>query len=375
MKIAMYTICKNEEKHVERWLRSAAEADGIFVLDTGSEDRTRELFQDRVNLHVATFHPFRFDTARNMILNQIPEDYDLAVFLDLDEQLEPGWRAKIEAITVPYDSLSFRMIFNREADGAPGLVYHRVQAHRLNKFVWMYPAHEILFPLRPDTIELTTDIEVEHLPDREKSRSDYLSLLETGAQEMPHDQRMCQYLAREYMYREQYHDAILQYTRHLEICREPALRSESYRNLARCYQQTYSESQAEFALLRALAETPYQREPYGELSSFYQQQGDTQRCLAFALACLSIPESERYILRERKYYREWPHHMAAWAYEQLGARDLSIEHIKKAVNLNPLNPHVLQDYVNMTGELPVEILQKIDNKELKVSYESPSSGN
>lgn len=45
MKIAVYAICKNEEKFVESWLDSMQEADYICVLDTGSTDKTMELLK------------------------------------------------------------------------------------------------------------------------------------------------------------------------------------------------------------------------------------------------------------------------------------------------------------------------------------------
>ena len=40
MKICVYAICKNESTFVDRWMDSMAEADGIYVLDTGSADDT-----------------------------------------------------------------------------------------------------------------------------------------------------------------------------------------------------------------------------------------------------------------------------------------------------------------------------------------------
>ena len=39
-KVAVYAICKNEEKFVDRWYESMKEADMIYVLDTGSTDNT-----------------------------------------------------------------------------------------------------------------------------------------------------------------------------------------------------------------------------------------------------------------------------------------------------------------------------------------------
>ena len=50
MKIAVYTICKNESAFVDRWVDSMSEADGIFVLDTGSEDDTVEKLKARALL-------------------------------------------------------------------------------------------------------------------------------------------------------------------------------------------------------------------------------------------------------------------------------------------------------------------------------------
>ena len=39
MKIAVYAIAKNEEAFVTRWVESAADADYVVLLDTGSSDR------------------------------------------------------------------------------------------------------------------------------------------------------------------------------------------------------------------------------------------------------------------------------------------------------------------------------------------------
>ena len=45
MKVCVYAICKNEEKFAARWMRSMSEADGVYVLDTGSADSTPELLE------------------------------------------------------------------------------------------------------------------------------------------------------------------------------------------------------------------------------------------------------------------------------------------------------------------------------------------
>ena len=54
-KIAVYAICKNEEKFAERWMNSMKEADAVYVADTGSTDHSAETLRklghetDRLN--------------------------------------------------------------------------------------------------------------------------------------------------------------------------------------------------------------------------------------------------------------------------------------------------------------------------------------
>ena len=102
MKIYVYAIAKNEEKFARRWLASMSEADGIFVLDTGSEDDTVRILRDG-GAYVVTerIAPWRFDTARNHALSLVPEDADLCVSTDLDEVFRPGWRAALEKCLFP----------------------------------------------------------------------------------------------------------------------------------------------------------------------------------------------------------------------------------------------------------------------------------
>lgn len=46
MNIWIYAISKNERKHVDRFMASCAGADGVLVLDTGSDDGTAERLRE-----------------------------------------------------------------------------------------------------------------------------------------------------------------------------------------------------------------------------------------------------------------------------------------------------------------------------------------
>ena len=102
MKIIIYAICKNEAQFAARFMASCAEADGVYVLDTGSTDGTPELLRRLgANVQTATIDPWRFDNARNASLERVPKDADVCICLDLDEVLCPGWREALEAAWAP----------------------------------------------------------------------------------------------------------------------------------------------------------------------------------------------------------------------------------------------------------------------------------
>ena len=74
LKICVYAICKNEYKFVDRWMDSMKEADLIVVTDTGSTDDTVEqLRKQGAVVHLDEVKPWRFDVARNLSLDHVPE--------------------------------------------------------------------------------------------------------------------------------------------------------------------------------------------------------------------------------------------------------------------------------------------------------------
>lgn len=98
--VAIYAICKNEEKYVDKWMESMLEADKICVLDTGSTDNTYKLLQawqkkypNKIILKQQIITPWRFDVARNESIKLIPKDIDICWCTDLDEILIKGWSA------------------------------------------------------------------------------------------------------------------------------------------------------------------------------------------------------------------------------------------------------------------------------------------
>lgn len=125
MKVYVYAICKNESKFAKRWMESMSEADGVYVLDTGSEDDTVQLLREAgAVVEIQEFKPWRFDTARNRSLEMVPEDADVCVCTDLDELFHPGWRALLEAAWKPDTTrAAYRYTWNFNPDGSEGFVF------------------------------------------------------------------------------------------------------------------------------------------------------------------------------------------------------------------------------------------------------------
>lgn len=204
LKIAVYTIALNEEKHVKRWYESACKADLLLIADTGSTDNTVNLAESlNITVHHVEVKPWRFDVARNASLALIPEDYDICIQLDMDEVLPHGWREIIEKAWHSGNTWPiYKQVMTRYPDGRAKDYLHYFKIHPRSGFVWKYPVHEIITPLEGVTYRREEiDLEVDHLQDHSKSRGSYLQLLEKAVEETPNDWRMAHYLNREYHYR------------------------------------------------------------------------------------------------------------------------------------------------------------------------------
>ena len=268
MKICVYAICKNEEKFIERWYESVKEADGIYVLDTGSTDNSVKLLKSLgVVVRQEIISPWRFDIARNKSLEMIPDNYDICICLDLDEVLNKGWSKTIKSLWK--DGLTrLRYVYNWSLDknNQPIISFYGEKIHKRKGFTWVNPVHEILKYKGEEKYLYTDKVIVNHYPDSKKSRSSYLPLLELAVKEDPRNDRNMHYLGREYMYYGKYEEAISTLERHLSL--ESATwkdeRCASMRFIARCYMKLNRPREAIMWSNLAIKESPYLRDAYME---------------------------------------------------------------------------------------------------------------
>ena len=303
-KICVYAICKNEEKFVERWVNSVKEADEIYVLDTGSMDNTVEELKKRgVIVSQKEINPWRFDVARNLSLDMVPNDADICVCIDLDEVLEVGWRKKLEKIwNIDINRLRYNYNWSLDDKNNPIVNFYIEKIHTRNNYKWIHPVHEVLKYTGNGTERFITtdDITVNHYPDNNKSRSNYLPLLELSVKESPNNDRNMHYLGREYMYYGRWNECIDTLINHLNL---PSAtwkdeRSASMRFIARSYINLKRYDEARMWLDKAIREAPYLRDPYVERALLEYQLSNYKEVEKYAKEALKIRKHEKNYINE-----------------------------------------------------------------------------
>ena len=303
MKIYVYAICKNEEKFVCRWMKSMSEADGVLVADTGSSDGSVKILRGLgATVSEIEINPWRFDEARNKSLSLVPDDADICVCTDLDEYFNDGWRTELEkkwqkGITT---RAKYKYTWSFNENGTPGVSFWYEKIHARHGFKWVHPVHEVLEYSGdlPDNYAICDKITLEHHPDKTKSRTQYLALLEMSVEESPEDDRNMHYLGREYMFRGRWDDCIKTLTHHLEMpnAKWNDERAASMRYIARAYKAKGDYYNAKIWLFRAIGEAPYVREGYAELAWLGYDTGDYELTYCMVNEALKIKDKpETYI--------------------------------------------------------------------------------
>lgn len=338
----LYAICKNEEKFVDGWMDSMGEADLVVVLDTGSEDGTVERLRARgAQVTVERILPWRFDAARNRSLELVPEDVDLCVCADLDEAFHPGWREALERAWRPgCGRASYRYTWSFQQDGSEGVVFWSDKIHARRGYRWVHPVHEVLQwegEGAPGPTVAAEGIQLDHHPDPEKSRGQYLPLLELSVEEDPEDDRNMHYLGREYLFRGRWEECIRTLERHLAmpqaVWRDE--RAASMRFLARACLELDRQNEALEWYLRAAAEAPYLREPWVELARLLYQREEWDGVLYAAGQALAVQERPRTYICEPEAWGSLPHDLRCQAFYHTGRTALALEEARRALALSP----------------------------------------
>lgn len=349
MKVAVYSISKNEEQFVERWVKSAEDADMILLADTGSTDDTvkvaKDLGIDVMNIKVK---PWRFDVARNKNLAGIPQDYDYCIALDVDEVLKPGWRKELEVMYhLGISRPRYKYVWSWNEDGSEGLVYGGDKIHARQYYTWKHPVHEVCVSTNKKETQAWCGLEIHHHPDNTKSRGQYLDLLALSVKEDPHDDRNAHYYARELLMYGELDKAKEEFLRHLSLPRakwKPE-RSNSMRYISKCVE---GDERIEW-LFKAIAEYPDGREAWVELAMRYYELEDWHGCYFAAKKATAITEKPLAYFNEAWAWDGYIYDIGSMAAHYLGQDEDAVLWCEKALEFSPEDERLLNNLKTMKG--------------------------
>lgn len=297
LKICVYAICKNESKHIDRWINSLKEADKIVVLDTGSTDDSvskLRAYEPLVSVYEEKIEPWRFDTARNKALSYIPKDIDICFVSDLDQVIRPGWAEVLRsAFSQGYNNVHGRVI-----------TYYKTTDTRVDEMLsdnvhsndphwkWERPVHERLYYDGDQNnvhTYLTEDFVIEHHPDEEKDRSQYTELLEQEQAEHPDDPLAYIYYALDLMKNGRQREAIkpfLDIAHNWKDSYPISWLYSVYLNLATIYFR-FGDYTTALGYTRAAEETgETSKVLYSTFYYIYKEMGDKEKAYEYAMKCV-----------------------------------------------------------------------------------------
>lgn len=355
MKIAVYTIAKDEAAQVERFMASAADADYVLVADTGSADGTVDLLRARgAQVHQIEVRPWRFDVARNRALELLPAEIDICIALDLDEILQPGWRQALESAWVPGATRArYRYIWSHRPDGSPALSFWRDKIHARHGYRWEHPVHELLVP-GGDERWVATDLCIEHYPDAARSRGSYLSLLELAVAERPASAPHAFWLGREYSFHGRWGAAIAELARYLGLPEAvwPVERAAAMRLIARGCLTLGKRTEASEWLEQACAQAPQEREPWVDLAQLCHDLGSWEQGYAAACQALALSERPDHYLVEDAAWGARADDLAAICAWHLGRHEAARAHAAAAARRAPSDEWIIANLRLMESAAP-----------------------
>lgn len=375
MKICVYAIAKNELKYLDRWLDSMSEADYITVLDTGSTDGTLEFLQKdpRVTrVEQKIIDPWRFDVARNESMKLVPEDADVLVCTDPDEYFEPGWAQVLRDNWTPkITRCHYTYAWSHNDLGEPQDVFIYDKIHTRD-YHWIFPVHEVLYPNRmgeegfvEEVLDAGTNIYLHHTQDKSKDRTSYFDLLKLSMEENPTESHSRMLLAREYLVKEDYDNALIEYKKCLDMpdINKPERRLVLLETIGRIgdiyrVQGDYNNAILYYNKFLELDKT--HREPYFCLAELYNQIG------LYGIAKGMVEDG----LRNSVQHYDWVERRDNWIAKAddilsvsefyLGNYDEAIKHAQIAVKHNPNDIRILRNYIAF-----LEAKYILNNKEEK----------
>jgi predicted O-methyltransferase YrrM len=142
MNVTLYSICKNEEKNVEKFLKNSEKFYDTIVVDTGSTDNTVKLLRNagiKVYEHPQNREEFDFSIARNYALSYVETDWCLS--LDFNEDID-NFNPDMLGVVSEFATCMMHQRFDDENGEVKKSNEVHVRFHRKKNYKWINSVHE-----------------------------------------------------------------------------------------------------------------------------------------------------------------------------------------------------------------------------------------
>jgi glycosyltransferase involved in cell wall biosynthesis len=331
LKIAIYTICKNEQHNVLEWAKTNGEADYRLVCDTGSTDDTATLLKEQgVTVIPITVIPWRFDMARGTSLNLLPDDIDVCIWQDLDERLLPGWRDQIQKHWTDETTTANHKYRN---NSNPWQWHSKI--HRRHGAHWQGAVHEELRWHIPEHSIWLPDLYLDEHQDVSKDRRGYFELLKKKVSEGDNHWRTYYFLANEYGGQGLPQHSIDTRIKSYEACDEgDMIQSYVAKHIAGGYDALDNRESAERWYKISVGHSN-ERESWFSYAEHAMRWQDWETAFLAARRCLECAEPRTGFTQDPRAWSEISYDIAALSAYKLGLYKKAIEWGEQAVSMCP----------------------------------------
>lgn len=344
--ISLCMIVKNEELVLKRCLESVKEiADEIIIVDTGSEDSTKDIagaFTDKI-------YDFKwindFSKARNYSFSKATKDYIL--WLDADDVILESDKIKFltlkETLNTNTDIVMMKYNVGFDENGNVNFSYYRERLLKREKnYLWKSPIHEVIEPIGK---LLYSDICITHKKEKHEEYSTRnLEIFEDMIKNnVLLDARQQYYYSRELMYHDRFEEAIKNFNIFLNDKKGwIENKINACLDLANCYNSLNNEEMYLSSLFRSFEFDTPRAEICTTLGMYFMSKNNYSLAIYWLKVSTTISpniESGGFVLLD--YYNYLPYINLCVCYDTLGNHKLAYEYNEKAGQIKPTSPEYL----------------------------------
>lgn len=307
--LSLCMIVKNEEDVLERCLASAYTLfDEIVIVDTGSNDKTKEIAQKYTNNVYDFVWCDDFSKARNYAIEKCTKKYFM--WLDADDVITKEELIKLkklkEEITEDIDIVMINYAISFDSENKPDFEYYRERIVKNNgKFLFCDPVHEVI----PTSGKIIfKDITIEHRKIKENKKQRNLKIYEKLKRKQKLSPRQQFYYARELYYNNKIDKAILNFKKFLKD--EDGFyenKIDACNILSKCYINKNEIQKAKEILFHSFSYDLPRAEILCNIGYLYQNEYDYVKSIYyFNLALNSKYTKENFAFNKPQYYNYIP---------------------------------------------------------------------